>query len=58
MNKDEESAAEEMKLDVADGNNVVENNAVEETITAETKLKKVADSGGNWFAKVCTRGKW
>ncbi|KAI3979527.1 hypothetical protein MKX01_001719 [Papaver californicum] len=35
-----ESAVEE-KLDVTDGNNVVENSAAEETIAAETKLKKV-----------------
>ncbi|KAI3951202.1 hypothetical protein MKW92_046353 [Papaver armeniacum] len=39
--KDGESAVEEMKLDVTDGNNVVESSAAEETIAAETKLKKV-----------------
>ncbi|KAI3964712.1 hypothetical protein MKW92_052930 [Papaver armeniacum] len=39
--KDGESAVEEMKLDVTGGNNVVESSAAEETIAAETKLKKV-----------------
>ncbi|RZC51698.1 hypothetical protein C5167_020125 [Papaver somniferum] len=39
--KDGESAVEEMKLDVTDGKNVVENSVAEETIAAETKLKKV-----------------
>ncbi|KAI3914249.1 hypothetical protein MKW98_029253 [Papaver atlanticum] len=36
-----ESAVEETKHDVTDGNNVVENSAAEETIAAETKLKHV-----------------
>ncbi|KAI3951203.1 hypothetical protein MKW92_046354 [Papaver armeniacum] len=35
------SEVEEMKFDVADGNNVVENTAAGETIAAETRLKKV-----------------
>ncbi|RZC48074.1 hypothetical protein C5167_041012, partial [Papaver somniferum] len=39
--KSGESAVEETKHDVADGNNVVENSAAEETIEAETKLKQV-----------------
>ncbi|KAI3956950.1 hypothetical protein MKX01_000984 [Papaver californicum] len=39
--KSGESAVEEMKHDVADGNNVVENSAAEETIAPETKLNKV-----------------
>ncbi|MCL7034230.1 hypothetical protein MKW94_005269 [Papaver nudicaule] len=49
--KSDEFAVEEMKLDVAVGNKDVENHAAEETITAETKLKKVANDGGNWLSK-------